>query len=147
MTPLYSVKCSDYWTLGPRYEDYMVKVYCYVKRICGAINHSLFTVTPVNPIFPPTKIFLVVAASPDSITKGIVFDKVVFPYLRICIEFSKHLRQVSLNKGMLKWKTFIPTLSKLIRTCRRVLLWSHTTQTYLSTRTLIRSSGCLFLPS
>ena len=43
---------------------------------------------------------------------------------------------------MLKCKTFIPTLSKLTRTCRRVLLWSHATHTYLSTQTLIRSSGC-----
>ena len=43
---------------------------------------------------------------------------------------------------MLKCKTFIPTLSKLTRTCRRVLLWSHATQTYLSTQTLIHSSGC-----
>ena len=59
----------------------------------------------------------------------------VFFYLRIRAEFS-------LNKGMLKCKTFIPTLSKLTRTCRRVLLWSHATQTYLSTQTLIRSSRC-----
>ena len=42
---------------------------------------------------------------------------------------------------MLKCKTFIPTLCKLTRTCRRVLLWSHATHTYLSTKTLIRSSG------
>ena len=42
---------------------------------------------------------------------------------------------------MLRCKTFIPTPSKLTRTCRRVLLWSHATQTYLSTYTLIRSSG------
>ena len=68
--------------------------------------------------------------------------KPVFPYLLICAEFSKHLRKVSLNKGMLKCKTFIPTLSKLTRTCRRVLSWSHATQTYLSTLTLICSSGC-----
>ena len=43
---------------------------------------------------------------------------------------------------MLKCKTFIPTLSKLTRTCRNVLSWSHATQTYPSTQTLIRSSGC-----
>ena len=43
---------------------------------------------------------------------------------------------------MLKCKTFIPTLTKLNRTCRHVLLQSHATQTYLSTQTLIRSSGC-----
>ena len=66
----------------------------------------------------------------------------VFLYLRIRVEFSKRLRKVSLNKGMLKCKTFIPTLSKLTRTCRRVLLWLHTTQTYLSTQTLIGSSTC-----
>ena len=38
----------------------------------------------------------------------------VFLYLRIRAEFSKRLRKVSLNKGMLKCKTFIPALSKLI---------------------------------
>ena len=59
--------------------------------------------------------------------------KSVFPYLLICAEFSRRLRKVSLNKGMLKYKPFVPTLSKLTRTCRRVLLWSHATQTYLST--------------
>ena len=69
--------------------------------------------------------------------------KFVFLYLRIYAEFSKRLCKVSLNKGMLKCKTFIQTLSKLTRRCRRVLLWSHATQTYLSTKTLIRSSGCL----
>ena len=57
----------------------------------------------------------------------------VFPYFLICAEFSKRLRKVSLNKGILKCKTFIPTLSKLTRTCRRVLLWSHATQSYLPT--------------
>ena len=65
----------------------------------------------------------------------------MFPYLLIRAEFSKRLCKVSLNKGMLKSKTFIPTLSKLIRTCMHLLLWSHATQTYLSTKTLIRSSG------
>ena len=59
--------------------------------------------------------------------------KSVFPYLLICAEFSRRLRKVSLNKGMLKYKPFIQTLSKLIRTSRRVLLWLHATQTYLST--------------
>ena len=39
-----------------------------------------------------------------------------------------------------KFKTFIPTLSKITRTCRRVLLWSHSTQTYQPTQT--HSSGC-----
>ena len=38
-------------------------------------------------------------------------------------------------------QTFIPTLSKLTHTCRRVLLWLHSIQTCLSTQTLIRSSG------
>ena len=70
--------------------------------------------------------------------------KSVFPYLRICVEFSKRLRKVSLNKGMLKCKTFIRTLSQLTPTCRRVLSWSHAAQTYLSTQTLIRSSGRIF---
>ena len=32
--------------------------------------------------------------------------------------------------------------SKLTRTCRGVLSWSHVTQSYLSTQILIRSSGC-----
>ena len=45
---------------------------------------------------------------------------------------------------MLKCKTFIPTLTKLTRTCRRVLSQSHATQTYLSIQTLFRSSGCFF---
>ena len=70
-----------------------------------------------------------------------ILIRFVFLYLRIRAEFSKRLRKVSLNKGMLKCKTFIPTLSKLTRTCRRVLLWSPANQTYLSTQTLIRSSG------
>ena len=67
--------------------------------------------------------------------------KFIFPYLQICVEFSKCLRKVALNKRMLNCKIFIPTLRKLTRTCRRVLLWLHATQTYLSTQTLIRSSG------
>ena len=68
--------------------------------------------------------------------------KSVFPYLLICAEFSRRLRKVFLNKGMLKYKPFIQTLSKLIRTCRCVLLWLHSTQTYLFTYTFIRSSRC-----
>ena len=68
--------------------------------------------------------------------------KSVFPYLLICAEFSKYLRIVSLNKGMLKCKTVIPTLSKFTGTCRQLLLWLHAFQTYLSTYTLIHSSGC-----
>ena len=71
--------------------------------------------------------------------------KFAFPYLRIRAEFSKLLRKVSLNKGMLNCKAFIPTLSKLTCTCRHVLLWSHASQTYLSTQTLIRSSGSFHL--
>ena len=74
--------------------------------------------------------------------KGRVFDKVCILYIQICAQFSKRLRKVSLNKRMLKCKTFIPTLSKLNRTCRSVLLWPHAAQTYLSTQTLIRSSWC-----
>ena len=73
----YSVKCPNYWTFGARYEEYVIKVYCCIKWICGARNHSLFTVTPIYPIFHPQKYFLsVVAASSDSITEGKVFDKV-----------------------------------------------------------------------
>ena len=49
-----------------------------------------------------------------------VLIKFVFPYLRICVEFSKCLRKVSPNKGMLKCKTLILNPSKLTRTCRRV---------------------------
>ena len=55
--------------------------------------------------------------------------KFVFLYLRIRAEISKRLLKVSLNKGMLKCKIFIPTLSKLTRMCRCVLLWLHATQT------------------
>ena len=49
--------------------------------------------------------------------------KFVFPYLWICAEFSKRLLKVSLNKGMLKCKTFSPTRSKLNRAYRRVLFY------------------------
>ena len=69
---------------------------------------------------------------PDSITKGRAFDKVVFPNLMIHVEFSKCLCHVSLNKGMLKCKTFILTPSKFTCTCRHVLL-SHAIYTYSST--------------
>ena len=67
--------------------------------------------------------------------------KSVFLYLWIHPEFSKRLHKVSLNKRILKCKTFIPTLSKLTRTCGHVLLWLHATQTYLLTQTLICSFG------
>ena len=40
----------------------MIKVYCYVKWICGARNHSSFNAIPIYPIFPPTKIFFLVDA-------------------------------------------------------------------------------------
>ena len=39
--------------------------------------------------------------------------KFVFLYFSIRAEFSKHLPKVSLSKGMLKCKIFIPTLNKL----------------------------------
>ena len=70
--------------------------------------------------------------------------KFISPYLQVCAEFSKLLRKAALNKRMLNCKIFIPTLSKLTRRCRRVLLWSHATQTYLSTQALILSSGRFF---
>ena len=66
--------------------------------------------------------------------------KSVFPYLLIFVRFSKCLCKVSLNKGMLKCKTFILTLSKHTCTYRRVLLQLHTTRIYLSMQTLIHSS-------
>ena len=108
------------------YKEYVIKVYCYVKWICRSRNHFLFTVTPIYPIFHPQKIFLlVVAASPDSITKGRVFDKGCISLSSDSCWFSKRHRKVSLNKEMLKCKTFTPTLNKLTRTCRRVLLGRH----------------------
>ena len=77
MTPSYSVKFSHYWTFGAVYEQYIIKVNCYVKSFTVT-----FTVTQVNPIFPPTKIFLlIVAASQDLIMKGRVFDKVCISFL------------------------------------------------------------------
>ena len=77
MTSSYPMKHHDYWTFGAGYEEYEIKVYCYVKQICGVRNHSFFTVTPIYPIFSPMKTYLLVAAgSPDSITKGRVCDKV-----------------------------------------------------------------------
>ena len=130
MTLSYSIKCRDYWIFGAGYEDYLIKVYCYVKWICGARNYSLFTATPIYPIFHLRKYFLlVVAVSPDSITKGYVFDEV---WIRF--EFSKCLHKVSLNKGMLKCITFILTPSKLTLTCRHIFL-SNVTQTCLSIQT------------
>ena len=47
MIPSYSVKCSDYWTFSAGYEESVIKEYCYVKWICEARNHTLFTVTPI----------------------------------------------------------------------------------------------------
>ena len=58
--------------------------------------------------------------------------KSVLPYLLIFYKFSKCLCKVSLNKRMLKCKTFILILSKHTCTYRRVLLWLHATRTYLS---------------
>ena len=57
----------------------------------------------------------------------------VFPYLRIHVELSKCLRKVSLNKRLLKCKTFALTPSKLTITCKHVFL-PDMTQIYSSTQ-------------
>ena len=60
--------------------------------------------------------------------------KFVFPYLRICSEFSKCLCKVSLNRKMLKCIIFILAPSKVTLACRHISL-SHVTQIYSSTQT------------
>ena len=60
--------------------------------------------------------------------------KFVFPCFRFRVELYKCLRKVSLNKGMLKCKTFMLTPSELTHTNRHVF-WSHPTPAMSSTQT------------
>ena len=125
MTSFYSVKCRDYWKFGATYEEHVVKVFCYVKWICGLRNHCLFNATPIYPIFPPTKFIFCWFSQPVQIPLRMVkfLIKFAFPYLRFRIESSKCLGQVSLNKGIFVYETFILITTKLTCTQRHAFLF------------------------
>ena len=111
MTPSYSINCHYYWTFGNGYEEYVIKVFYYVKWICGAKNHSLFNVTPIYPIFYTHKNSFYWLLQPVQIwfRRKKFLIKLAFPYLWFCVELSKCLCKVCPNKGILRCKILILT--------------------------------------
>ena len=94
--------------------------------------------------FQQWKFFLVVvAASPCSITKVKVFDKVYISLSSVSGWFSKCLCKACLNKSILKCKTFILTASEV--TCTRThVFFSYSPQAYLYTQTFCITYHCPF---